>query len=252
MAYGNGTRNNYNNSNGGGGRNANSQAVSNYIRSSAFTKKYVYDSDGHKEDAVLEFGVTEEVAITLTADKVAELKQKITAAENDQQGDGGIRVVLYLAHKTNKQTGEEFDGASMLVTCKFPPNSNGNNNGGAFTRGGGNRGGSGGRRDYPSQNSGGQRQTQGQHGGANAPSNNQNSGHDDRPANSQGNGQGSAKQGTRQSGQNTSGQSTGATTGGRGGHTQNAQNDASHFEQNNMQEQPAKDVQTGYSQEPGW
>lgn len=41
-----------------------------------------------------------------------------------------------------------------------------------------------------------------------------------------------ANSGTRGSGQNTSGRSTGGTTGDRGGHTQNAQNGASHSDGN--------------------
>lgn len=135
-----------------------------YVRSSAFTKTLVFDGEnGRKEKIGLEPGITEEIAVAFTREKTQELMQKLNDAINDQQGDGGVRITLYCQHKNNPNTGEEFDGASLLIVGKFPP------------REGGYQGGNGrqGRRDYPDQNYQGQGNQQGyQNNGGGAPAGN--------------------------------------------------------------------------------
>lgn len=172
MAYGNNnSRGGYGNRQGGGGgfrggsnrsggfnRGGNGGGDSGkYLRSSSFTKTIIDDKSNNKERVNLEIGLTEEVAISLTADKAQDLLKRVQDAINDQQGDGGVRITLYCQHKTNKDTGEEFDGASLLIVGKFPPKDVGQNRGG-FN---GSRGGNG-RRDYPDQAASSDTQSRGQ------------------------------------------------------------------------------------------
>lgn len=140
------------NGNSGGGN----KGPSNYLRSSTFVKSLIYDNEAQegqkppREPSPLTPGVTEEIAVTLTAAKVDELFKRLTNAVNDPQGDGGIRITLYCQHKTNKDTGEEFDGASMMIVGKFPPKNQQQGGRGSFGGGQG-RGGNNGRRDYGNQ-----------------------------------------------------------------------------------------------------
>jgi hypothetical protein len=242
MAYqqrGGGNYGNQRNSNYGGGNGSrggfrgpsrrgggNSNGPSNYLRSSTFVKNVILEGeDGRKEPAPLTPGVTEEIAITLTAAKVEELFTRLQDAQNDPQGDGGVRITMYCQNKTNQDTGEEFDGCSMMIVGKFPPR---NQQQGNKSFGGGNRGG-GGRRNYQQ------------------PDYQNNSPEGD----GGGNDQGAARGGTSQRGQQSRGSQTqGSQVGGR---TQNAQKSASHSEPadtGNQYDQGGAD--SGYSEEPGW
>ncbi len=164
-----------------GNRGGGNKGPSNYLRSSTFVKSLIYDSEaaeGQKpprEAAPLTPGVTEEIAITLTAAKVEELYERVANAVNDPQGDGGIRITLYCQHKTNQDTGEEFDGASLMIVGKFPPKNQQQGGRGSFNGGGQGRGGNNGRRDYGNQGGGQQAQ-----GNGHANSGTQQSGQTDR------------------------------------------------------------------------
>ncbi len=174
MGYGNNNRGNYGNSQGGGyqnnrgggnygggrnsggfggGRRGGNNGRSNpadhkYVRSSSFTKHIVEDfkkvgqEPAPKFAAPLEPGITEEISISLTADKTQDFIQRLQNAVNDSQGDGGVRLTMYCQHKVNPDTNEEFDGASILIVGKFPPRDGGGRSGR------GNQGGRSGRRDY--------------------------------------------------------------------------------------------------------
>lgn len=124
---------------------------SRYVNSSSFVKNLLFDGEngapGEKQQVHLEPGITEEISISLTAEKVKDFFEKLDAAVADPQGDGGLRITLYCSHKVNKESGEEFDGASITVVGKFPSKNN-FKKGGSFS-GNSNRGGGNGRRDYP-------------------------------------------------------------------------------------------------------
>ncbi len=139
--------------NGGGGNRGGD--THKYLRSSSFTKTIILDGEnGKKERVNLEHGITEEIAVSLTADKAQDFIKRIQDAINDQQGDGGIRMTLYCQHKVNQDTQEEFDGASILLVGKFPPKDGGQKRGG-FS--GGQRG--NGRREYPDNANSGTQQS---------------------------------------------------------------------------------------------
>jgi phosphotransferase system HPr-like phosphotransfer protein len=145
--YGGGNR-----SYGGGGgnfRGGNRGDDGKYVKSSSFVWDHVEDTEAKGQDKVkIPYSVTpgqgEEISVSLTAAKAQQLLEKIQDAIGDQQGDGGIRMTLYVQHKVNKETNEEFDGASILVVGKFPARNGGGNRGGGY--GGNSRNG---RRDYP-------------------------------------------------------------------------------------------------------
>lgn len=193
-----GNSNNRGGSNGGGGynrggqnRGGNNGGSDRYLRSSSFVKNIILEAEnGRKEPAPMEPGVTEEIAFTLTAQKADEFIKKIQDAQNDPQGDGGIRVTMYAQAKVNKDTGEEFDGLQLMVVGKFPPRNQQQQRGGSFNRGGNN-----GRRDYGNSDGGQQ-------------------------------GNGNANGGTQQSGAADRGNQTRDSQ--QGGRTQDAQQNASH------------------------
>lgn len=205
---------------GSRGGNRGGNAPSNYLRSSTFVKNVILEGEnGKREPAPLEPGVTEEIAITLTAAKVEELKQRIEDAENDPNGDGGIRITMYCQNKVNQETGEEFDGASMMIVGKFPPRNQGGNRGGSFKGRGGNQG----RRNYQQDDGG-----------------------------DEGNDQETANEDTEQSSRTSRGSRTQGSK--KGGRTQNAQKNASHSDESDESYagRTGKDTDSSYSEEPGW
>lgn len=121
---------------------------SRYVYSSSFVKTIIYESEvegvpPEKEQVKLEKGITEEIAFTLTADKVDDFITKFKAALDDPQGDGGVRITMYCGPKTNKETGELFDSASITIVGKFANKKGNFGKGGSFSKG------NNGRRDYP-------------------------------------------------------------------------------------------------------
>ncbi len=167
--YGNQRGNSRGNGNGGGNNRGGGQnrAPNVYLRSSTFIRKLKFENkaefDAYIDDTIaalndlqfdpkgVEFPLapmgSEELAFTYTGQKVEDLQGMIQDAVNDPQGDGGIRITTYLQHKTNQDTGEEFDGASTMIVGKFPPRNQQKGGGGSF-KGKGNTG----RRDYTSGN----------------------------------------------------------------------------------------------------
>lgn len=152
-------------------RNQNQQnrGPANYLRSSSCTKTLHYNNEtdpqtgkSRREKVALDFDLTEEFSITLTAPKAQDMIDRITAAMNDQQGTGGVRISMYARRSQNQQTGEEFDGMGILVTAQKPPQ----NGGGGRFQGQGNFRGGGGRRQYPPR---GQAQSNGQAPATRAP-----------------------------------------------------------------------------------
>lgn len=220
--YGNQKSGSYQNTRGGGSfnrsggqRGGNNGGDSHkYLRSSSFTKTIILDGENGKRERVnLEHGITEEIAVSMTAEKAQDFVKRIQDAINDQQGDGGIRMTMYCQHKVNQDTQEEFDGASILLVGKFPPKDGGQRRGG-FS-GGQQRG--NGRRDYPDQGSGHME-------------NQQNGNYQD------------ANSGTQQSGQTNRGNQTQGSQ--QAGPTQSAQKAASPSEQ--------EIVRDNYTEQSGW
>lgn len=170
---------------------------SRYVNSSSFTKTILYDRGegvpSDREQVHMEEGITEEISFSFTTEKTQDLIEKIKAALDDPQGDGGLRFTLYCNSKTNKEKGEKFDSLALAVVGKFPSKNN-FKKGGSFSGGGSNRGGGNGRRDYPTQNNDGGSNSQGQQGSRNSSQNehrgstntpnNHNSGQGNRPADS--------------------------------------------------------------------
>lgn len=145
---------------------------SRYVSSSSFTKTILYDRGegvpSDREQVHMEEGITEEISFSFTVEKTQDLIEKIKAALDDPQGDGGLRFTLYCNSKTNKEKGEKFDSLALAVVGKFPSKNNFKKNS-SFSGGGSNRGGGNGRRDYPSQQGNGSGQTHGQQATANNP-----------------------------------------------------------------------------------
>lgn len=186
MAYNRGNGGNQRNSGGqnGGNRGGNRGGRSggrgqlNYIYAANFTKDLKFETQNEfdawlneqyamldslkfepKMRVHLSFDATEELSINIAPKDIDSFFQEAEKASGDNQGDGGLRMVLYSSRRSNQSTGEEYDGASVVFMPKF----NNQNKGGGKGRGsfGGGRGNNG-RRDYPDQNSGGQDQGNGQ------------------------------------------------------------------------------------------
>lgn len=236
----NGNRGGFRGGNRGGNRGGGGAS---YLRSSTFIRKLKFENAQEMEafiDETIEIlegleydpkGVdfplpevgSEELAMTYTSQKVQDLKDMIEDAENDPQGDGGIRVTTYIQHKVNQDTGEEFDGASSMIVGKFPPRNQ--------QRGGGRnssfKGRGGGRRDY---------------------------GQNDDQGGDEGNEQETANEDTKQSGRRSRGSRTQDSQ--KGGRTRGAAKNASHSEESDESyaDRTGKDTdkQEGNYDEPNW
>lgn len=134
----------------GGNRGGKGKSGAEYIYSSSLTLNLMDDGEKVKvgmADAINDLNdanKTEaeslELAISLTRDKADRFIELLQAAQEDPEGDGGIRLQMYLKEGENPDTGEVFDSGSIMVMGKFPPKNG---------RGGNRRGkGGGGRRDY--------------------------------------------------------------------------------------------------------
>lgn len=152
------------------GNNQN-RGPANYLRSSSLTKTLHFnneidDQTGKPRKERTEFSdeVTEEISITLTAQKAQDLINRIVAAQNDQSGTGGVRISMYCRKSQNQSTGEVFDGMGILIYAQKPPQ---NGQGGSFQGRGNFRG--GGRRSYPPRQAQGYGQPQQQRPQAPAP-----------------------------------------------------------------------------------
>lgn len=145
---------------------SNQRGPANYLRTSSLVKTLHFNEEPdqqtgkpRKERQEFQFDVTEEVSFTLTFEKTQDLMNRLVAAQNDPQGTGGVRISMYCRRNNNQNSGEEFDGAGILVYAQKPPRNN-------YGRQPGFQGGGGGRRSYPprQQNQGAQGGTQ-QRGG---------------------------------------------------------------------------------------
>lgn len=133
----------------------NNRGPANYLRSSSLVKTYHMNqeidpqtSKPRKEKAEYDPDITEEISITLTAEKSQDLINRIVAAQRDESGTGGIRISMYCRRSQNQTTGEVFDGMGILIYAQKPPQ-NGFQGGGRFQgQGRGNFNG-GGNRNYP-------------------------------------------------------------------------------------------------------
>ncbi len=240
MAYnrgGNGNQRNSggqngNRSGGNGGNRGGNRSQLNYIYAANFTHKLKFETEDafyawlDDQHAMLDslqfdpkgvavhqsFDATNEISINVANKDVDAFFADAEKAAGAQDGDGGVRLVLYVSKRENKTTGEVYDGASMVFQPKFNQQKSGGRRGSFGGGGGGQR--QNGRRDYPdrgSQGNGGQEQRQ-----------SRSSGRSQRGANSD----------TSQDGQTNRGDQTQDSQ--QDGNTQNAQSNASHSDQGNQ------------------